>query len=353
MQLGTKKRLAAFGLALVMLLTVAGRQVAEAAAYGSTMEKGAKVLVLPFTCDILPEGSADTTDMLSKMISAQIVYNLQKVGMVADVYNEQTVNRPVRNPYMVTSNTGPAPSIPVSTTEAKPVEAETMQPLVPYAKPTPTNGDDTLRSYSGKGRDNKGEAATNFIEVTDANTEIVAANSGRSYGKRNVQAPTIKSGSGSKAQLASVAKSVDLSPQAVQNHVAEGGYNYILSGTITHIETKLGGPARLGGADRITVRIDFGSTYQLFTADGGKVTSAGAIEANDAKMYTIRGAVNNSTLTYPVERVLRNALTAAAEKIMCDVTGIDPAEFSADKAIEEERSYYQDSPGKMLKPKRQ
>jgi hypothetical protein len=170
----------------------------------------------------------------------------------------------------------------------------------------------------------------------DAPADAPAADS-RQYGGAAVDAPLPK----------------DIRQRAL-DEARERGFDYVVAGSIAMVRTEVSPTVTMAGAERATVRAELNSAFQLIYVKKGNVTKAGAADGRDALSVTMRSGrhLDDYQLVSALDKALRRAVNAAALRTAGVLAGRDLGVVSSELELEEERVYYQDSPGKRLRPEK-
>jgi hypothetical protein len=131
----------------------------------------------------------------------------------------------------------------------------------------------------------------------------------------------------------------------------ERGFDYLVAGSIALERTELTPAVKVLGVDRSTARAEVDCAFQLIYVENGKITKAGTVSGRDARSVSLRDdRQNDAYLTGVMDKVLQESVNIAALRVAETLTGKDLSTVNSDFEVEEERAYYQDSPGKRLKP---
>ncbi len=280
------------------------------------VEETNRILVTPFDCTILPQENADTAVMLQNMISSQIVYLLQSAGVPAEQYV---------------------------------MDADTRAASA-YASLMPASRSVGKGLLSGGG--NIGialppdqAASTFFEEVTDWNTQVVPPRDMQQYGGQKQIAED-------KAEAVSTTPMLPLDIRAkAMEEAKKRGFDYIIAGTISMVRTEVSPTVRVKDAERATVRAELNCAYQLIYVKKGNVTKAGAAQGRDAKTVRVQnGSLDDYHVVNALDKVLHQAVYNVSVKAGETLTDKKLAVVNTEAEVDEERSYYQDSPGKRLRP---
>lgn len=115
---------------------------------------------------------------------------------------------------------------------------------------------------------------------------------------------------------------------------------YTLSGRVTLVKMNLGNPTRIAGNIRIRAEAGLHCAYTIKESASGNVLVSDAVSIS-ATSVTAANRDLDEELAVLFEKVMEDS----AAKIAARLSGGSTAE----NLIEDERSYYQDSPGKRLK----
>lgn len=292
------------------------------------VERTNRLLVVPFDCTILMANNASTMLTLQNLVSSQLVYMLQLAGVPAQQYTGALDKRIAEaNSYAALMPGG----------------FSIGQGLLPGQN----------QSAESSNAQASGGPATSFEEVEDWNAQVVSPRNVRQYGDP-IQAVAIGD-----TDMSVVAEApAEAEPQfgaAHQRLLADAkaqGYDYIVTGTIALVRTDVSPTVHIAGADRATVRCEINTTFQLISTETGKVRQNGAARGRDARLIKVTGEKLNSYHVYGaldkiVHESVRNATKGMAEKL----SDKDLSALLANEEMEDEASFYQDTPGKRLKPK--
>lgn len=284
-----------------------------------TVDRTHRILVLPFTCTILPQENEATTTMLQNQLAAQIVYMLQSAGAPAEQYvqviREGVNSQPASYASLLPTSYGPGGG-------GLPLPGKMSQSSI---------------------------AATSFEEVTDWNSVVVPPRDSRQFG--TPMPYTAVGDTDYKPVPASVEPKLFEQRQKILEEARIRGYDYVLSGTIALVRTEVSPTVEIAGSERATLRSELNCAYQLLSTKDGRVGKAGAARGRDAKMVVVKeGSLNSYHLYSALDKVMAQAMFYTAKRV---------AEHLADKKLddslfkdelEDESTYYQDSPGKRLRP---
>lgn len=278
-----------------------------------------RILVLPFSCNILPQENASTTAMLQNQLSAQIVYMMQSAGIPSEQYvldmNEGASAQPASYASLLPTSYGPGGG----------------------GLPLP-----------GK-MSAADEAATSFEEVTDWDTVVVPPRDTRQFG-------TPMMGYMAVGDTEYVPVPADVQPQQFEQRdkilkaAKEHGYDYVLAGTIALVRTDVSPTVEIAGTERATLRSEINCAFQLLDVNSGNIGKHGASRGRDAKMVVVKDSKLNSYHLYSaLDKVMQQATFYTAKRVAEQLTEkrLDDSLFRDER--EDEANYYQDSPGKRLR----
>jgi hypothetical protein len=179
-----------------------------------------------------------------------------------------------------------------------------------------------------------------FEEITADNSILVPPENRRQYG---VEQPSPSSG-----------LSLDLRDRAMEL-AAQRNFDYLVVGTVSMVRTEVSPPTKIGNVERASVRAEIHCAFQLLQVDNGNVVKAGAVSGFDAKTVAVGNNLNLNDyhLVSALDKVLQKAVHTAALKAAETLTGKRLDQLNTDLEVDEERTYYQDSPGKRLNPKQE
>lgn len=132
-------------------------------------------------------------------------------------------------------------------------------------------------------------------------------------------------------------------PAALPASPHTGAPTHILEGNVTLFRETLGAPSRIAGSIRIRAESQVHCAYTIRDAATGKVLIAD-VSSGSAARITGESPDYDAVL----KRLSARAMTTAAETIAAHLSGRDRPEDGAPH----DRNYYQDSPGKRLKPQK-
>lgn len=285
-----------------------------------TVSKAHRILVLPFDCNIMPEGSEGTAILLQNQLSAQVVYMLQSASVPADQY---------------ILDTGGTRSLSYSTfmPDAYAPEGGVL--------PTPVNAGAS------------GAAATSFEEVTDWDAVVVPPRDTRQFGTpiEYVEIGDTDYAAPAGADASAENKTGYLSRRdRIISEARENGYDYVVGGTIALVRTDVSPSIHVAGAERATIRTELNCSFQVIDAQDGKVVRAGAAKGRDAKMIMVKDdRLNTYHLQSALDKVMDQAIFYAAKKIAEEASGRNLDSVITKNLLEDEDAYYKDTPGKRLR----
>ena len=119
---------------------------------------------------------------------------------------------------------------------------------------------------------------------------------------------------------------------------------HILEGRVTLFRESVGTPSRIGGSIRIRTEAQIHCAYKIKDATNGKVLISDVASGSAARI-----TAEPHDIDATLERLSAKAMNTAAATIAAHLAGTDmPGD-----GMPSDRGYYQDSPGKQLKPKAQ
>lgn len=307
------------GLALVACGGKEGLQPEASESAGRiAVDKRHRILVLPFACNILPRENEATTVMLQNRLSAQIVYMLQSAGVPSEHYALD-----------MNDWSGPQPASYAS--------------LLPSAYGPGGGGMPLPGKMSAADA-----AATSFEEVIDWDAVVVPPRDTRQFG-----APMAYTAVGDTEYAPVPAETQPKQFEQRQIILEEAkirGYDYVLSGDIALVRTEVSPTVRIAGTERATLRAELNCAFQLLDVNDGKVGRAGAARGRDAKMVVVKESSLNSYHFYSaLDKVMHEATFYTAKRVAEQLADkkLDDSLFKDE--LEDEATYYQDSPGKRLR----
>ncbi|MCL1888912.1 MAG: hypothetical protein FWF99_00205 [Desulfovibrionaceae bacterium] len=270
-------------------------------------EKKRGILVAPFDCAVLPPEQSATTRLLQNMVSAALVYHLQSAGVQAEQYLPEGAPRvPVAGDYAAllppsrpAGNLGSLAAVPIQEDGSVIIEdlPERSVPIV-----APRDPGDT-RQY---GRDAWMEEK--FFQPVAATRE----------------------------ELLDIAK--------------EKGFGHVLTGTIALVRTELSPGVYIGGKNRGTAQAELGCAFQLLRSGDGVADKLWAASGRDIKSVILPGGgLDDYQAAQVLDKVMRQAVRLFSMQAAEFLTGKPMGQMANDMDAEEERIYYQDSPGKRLR----
>ncbi|MDL2306977.1 hypothetical protein LJC48_02970 [Desulfovibrio sp. OttesenSCG-928-C06] len=302
------------------------------------LEKGKKVLIVPFECDIFSGSYAEAAGTVQKTFAGWTLYALQEAGVHADVYT----------PDRAAQSGATAPG--------------TYLPLTP----------DSRLSRTASGNLSATPLHDNQWERSDFAGELTAGElAGRQYADDHVVSsgtvllsPPSETGSGVSAmalgaddaplvEVAAIDDGQDVQTQSERDKAlakaAKGGYDYVLVGNIIFLHSEVKPVQSAGKRSATTVRGEFASTYRLLDADNGEIMASGALTGKAGKYLALgSGVYNDSTINNTVSRVLNETMSATARntaaKLMTPSVRLNTGVLNG---LDSDDDYYRDSPGKM------
>ncbi|MDR2050710.1 MAG: hypothetical protein LBQ63_02940 [Deltaproteobacteria bacterium] len=187
---------------------------------------------------------------------------------------------------------------------------------------------------------------------------IPAENAARASRLRNMLATRIVyvlQGAGVPAELymaegSSTAENPDMRLNALEA-ARKRDFDYLVAGSIALERVELAPAVKVLGVDRSTAGAEVDCTFQLISVEDGSVTRSGAVSGRDSRSVSLRDERRNDEyLAGVMDKVLQESVNLAALRVAEALTGRRLGAVSSDFEVEEERAYYQDSPGKRLKP---
>lgn len=304
------------------LAACGGKEVTQLADSGGdaadvSVSKVNRVLVLPFVCNILPQENEATTMMLQNQLSAQIVYMLQSAG----VPSEQ---------YLLNMDGGYS---------AQPASYASLLPTAygPGGGGLPLPGKMSASDA----------AATSFEEVTDWDAVVVPPRDTRQFGSMAYTAV---------GDVEYTPVPVETRPKAFERReqiLAEAkahGYDYVLAGTIALVRTEVSPSVEIAGTERATIRAEINAAFQLLDVNDGKVGKSGSSSGRDAKMVVVKdGRLNSYHLYSALDKVMQEAVFYTAKRTAERLSDKKLDDSMLRDELEDEASYYQDTPGKRLR----
>lgn len=292
------------------------------------VERTNRLLVVPFDCTVLTANNASTMLTLQNLVSSQLVYMLQLAGVPAEQYTDGLDKRIA--------------------------EANSYAALMPGGFSIgqgllPGQNQPAAQSAQSSG------PAISFEEVEDWNAQVVPPRNVRQYGEP-IQAVAIDD-----TNMSVVSDDyVEAEPQFGAERrklLAEAkaqGYDYIVTGTIALVRTDVSPTVHIAGADRATVRCEINTAFQLISTETGKVRQNGAARGRDARLIKVTGEKLNSYHVYgALDKITHESVRNVAQSMAEKLSDKGLATLLANEEMEDEASFYQDTPGKRLKPKTQ
>lgn len=316
------KRLSIILMAL-MLAACGGKEAAQQPGHlapnSVKVDKTNHILVLPFTCNILPAENAATAAMLQNQLSARIVYMLQSAGIASEQY------------ILDVSNQYPGQS-------------------ASYASLLPASYGPGGGALPAPGKMDEAQmAATSFIEVSDWDTQLVPVRDVREFGTAAAPTPV---GDTDYEPL----KAADAQPsfygqrERIMEEAKARGYDYVLAGTIALVRTEVSPTIKIAGTERASIRSELNVAFQLLNVNNGSIGKSGAARGRDAKMIVVKESGLNSYHLYSaLDKVMHQANFYTAKRIAEYLAERSLDDILSRDEINDEASYYQDSPGKRLR----
>ena len=334
--------------------------VAEPQKKAFSLEKGRKVLVLPFECEILGGNYAEATELVQKTFAGWTLYALQEAGVHADVYVPERTASSIQAGQSGRYAQQGGPGAP-----------ETYLPLTP----------DSRLSRSASGNLNAVPLHNGQWERSDFAGELTAGDlAGREYADDHVVSsgtvllsPPSESQNGSGA--APTALGAEDAPPAqaagangevpgeggqpdtraesdrakALKMAAEKGYDYVLAGNVIFLHSEVKPIQNAGKRSATTVRGEFASTYRLLEPEEGGIVASGAITGKAGKYVSLgNGVYNDSTINNAVSRVLNQTMSATARNMTAKMMNPEARFYNGVlDSMESDEEYYRDSPGKM------
>ena len=274
-------------------------------------EKKRGILVAPFDCAVLPQEQSATTRLLQNMISAALVYHLQSAGVQAEQYLPEGAPRtPVAGDYAAllppsrpAGGLGRLAAVPIQEDGSVIIE-DFPERSVPVVAP-PDPGD--TRQY---GRDAWMMEERSFQPAPASREELLAM-------------------------------------------AEEKGFGHVLTGTIALVRTELSPGVYMGGKNRATAQAELGCAFQLLKSGEGVADKLWAASGRDIKSVILPdGGLDDYQAAQVLDKVMRQAVRLFSMQAAEFLTGKPMGQIANDMDAEEERAYYQDSPGKRLRPAR-
>lgn len=131
----------------------------------------------------------------------------------------------------------------------------------------------------------------------------------------------------------------EIAPQTEPHKIS--GATHILEGNVTLFRETVGNPTRVGGSIRIRTEALLHCTYKIRDAATGKVIISDTSSGSSARV-----AAQDQDIDAALAALSIKAMDATAAKIAANLSGTQPPGDNAAGG----RGYYQDSPGKRLKP---
>lgn len=291
------------------------------------VERSNRLLIAPFDCTILAS-DPNTMLMLQNQVSSQLVFMLQ----LAEVPAEQHID-------------GMAERVADARAYASlmPGGYSIGQGLLPGRKPVEQPAQ-AVPSAQALG------PATSFEEIEDWDAQVVPPRNIREFGNPAVGVAI----DDTDLSLQPVAEEPKLraSRQKLLEEARTQGYDYVVVGTISHIRTDISPTIFIGGAERATVRCEINIAAQLISTETGKVRQLGAARGRDGKMIVVReGELNGYHVYGALDKIVHESVKVATKRIAEQLANRSLDEYLTNEELANEADYYQDSPGKRLKPR--
>ncbi|MDR1126113.1 MAG: hypothetical protein LBM64_08690 [Deltaproteobacteria bacterium] len=344
-------------LALLCLLGLA-TPAASAAAGGNefVLEPGARVLVLPFTCYILPSEYQDAQEAVLQSLESNLAYALQQQGVRARTERDGlaggTGKAPAKSPADVYLPLTPASSVSKSEQgelKAEPLREGQWDGEAPnshmMAGVPPAQFDDSDIVPSGtlmlqpRAEQEKTGRGTPLAEEKEQ-----AAGPAPTPASSQDQARDMENHDLGNEVIAQV-----MEESGILQKAAQAGFDYILTGSVSFIQAELKPAVYAGNREVTSVRTAFSCSYRLLGTGDGKVAAFGSASGRSGKVVNLsQGNYGEEQINNSVSVVLNQSIQAAALRLASNLT----APGTSGKADEDlsDQEYYQDSPGKRLKP---
>ncbi|MDR2893222.1 MAG: hypothetical protein LBV80_09100 [Deltaproteobacteria bacterium] len=354
-------------------------QAALERAADPTLQTNSKVLVLPFSCNILSDDSAESKKTLQAALTSRTLHLLRDAGVQAD--------EPEHARELTGQNTT-APAFDAAAQNVAPAfdpAEEMFRPQASTASETQAGGgalDASGTPIAENGQN--GEAWETVLSAGTApeqgpedgvvaeGTQILEprneATASQSVGEQltaPVMAEATVTTDGAAASNASatpiaVNPSLALTGETLMREAeASGiletarqlGYDYVLVGTISYIHAELRPSVRQGERELSSVRAEFNCSYQLLSSDNGQALALGATSGKAGQQIRLaRGEAGQAQIYNAAGKMINQALYSAAQNMVRELMVPGAAHHDNLGDWESDANYYRDSPGKRLKP---
>lgn len=337
---------------LALLCLAAPAQAAEAEAEAPAEESfalapGARVLVLPFTCYILPVEYQDAQGSVLQSLESNLVYALRQHGVEArtekDGFDKKAPSASgsaLESPDDVYLPLTPESSLSKDARgglKAEPLREGQWEKEAPnshlMAGTPPAQLDDSDIVPSG-------------TLMLQPRAESRAERAGTPL-EAEKPAPEPEN-----AELGNQVIAQALGESGITQKAARAGFDYILTGSVSFIQADLKPAVYAGKREVTSLRTAFSCSYRLLDTRDGKVAAFGSASGRSGKVLTLNQDTHSEEqINNSVSVVLNQSIQAAALRLADDLAAPGGADRGENPASEPaDHDYYQDSPGKRLKP---
>jgi hypothetical protein len=137
-----------------------------------------------------------------------------------------------------------------------------------------------------------------------------------------------------------------------------GRYDYVLTGSIVFLQAEVKPAIQAGNRKMTSIRAQVSCSFRLTATDGSSRSFSGMSAGEDARSIINEGAERNTPLLVSgTSQVINRAIIAAAQNTARKLAAPESGDGTASGGspygagdVQPEREYYQDSPGKKLRP---
>lgn len=342
--------LPALWLALFCLLAAqSGPALAATADDDFVLEPGARVLVLPFTCYILPSEYQDAQESVLQSLESNLVYALQRQGLRAATEKELAgqgkagAKAPADSPPDVYLPLTPESS--VSRDAGGELKAEPLR-QGQWEEETPNSH---MMAGTPPAQLDDSDIVPSGTLMLQPRAEAGEAALGTALEQEKEPAP-VKGADMENHELGNEVIAQAMEESGITGKAAEAGFDYVLTGSVSFIQAELKPAVYAGNREVTSVRTVFSCSYRLLSTADGRVAAFGSASGRSGKVLNLSQAhfgeeqINNS-----VSVVLNQSIQAASLRLAQNLTLPGAATGKVEDELSDQ-DYYQDSPGKRLKP---
>ena len=343
------------GLALFCLLSVAGGPglTARAATVDDdfVLEPGARVLVLPFTCYILPSEYQDAQESVMQSLESNLVYALQRQGLRAETEKDaagrgktKASPRPESPPDVYLPLT---PESSVSRDARGELKAEPLR-QGQWEEETPNSH--MMAGVPPVQLDDSDIVPSGTL-LLQPRAEQAESGRGTPLEAEKEQAVNADPGAGLEDhELGNEVIAQVMEESGITGKAAEAGFDYVLTGSVSFIQAELKPAVYAGNREVTSLRTVFSCSYRLLSTADGKVAAYGSASGRSGKVLNLsQGNFGEEQINNSVSVVLNQSIQAAALRLAQNLTLPGASTGSVEDRVSDQ-DYYQDSPGKRLKP---